>query len=114
VSLECIEISIQVKDLYTASNGDGTNEAVDKFAHGLPFSAAYSVKGSCCVIVDRFSWNNRVARQESAKLMQMLLAASARQHFHPERLADRDFSVEELVNSIAGRRTSIPRKLNPS
>jgi len=103
-----------VKDLYTATNGDGTNEAVDKFAHGLPFSAACSVKGSCCVIVDRFGWQNRGTRQESPKLLQVLLAASARQHFHPDRIADRDFSTEELVNPIAGRRSSIAKKLNPS
>lgn len=89
-----VEVGIVMEDRHPGANGDGANEAIDQSANGLSSPTTEPKQSGCIVIVHRPRREKGRPREQSAEVMQMPFVAPTSQHFHPNRIADRDLAFK--------------------
>ena len=99
---ENVEIVIVMKNGHIGTNGDSANETIDQLANGFPFLTTEAIESGCIVVVPRLRVDNGRPCEQPTEVMQMLFVARAGEHFHPNRIADRDLTFEQRLDAIAG------------
>ena len=99
---ENVEIGVVMKDGRIGVNGDGADETIDQFANCFPFLATEAIESGCIVVVHRFRGENGRPREQPTVVIQMAFVARAGEHFHSNRIADRDLTFEQRLDAIAG------------
>lgn len=94
VLCQYLELGIQVQHLYIAANGDRGDQTVDELAHGVPPVAASPIERCCSIIVHGFRGQGRRSCEEPPQLMEMLIVASAGEHFHANSIAGGDLDSQ--------------------
>ena len=113
VARKDVKISIVVENPCIGVDGNGTDEAVDQLSDGFPFPAAKSKQGRSLFIVPGCQRQDGRTRKQSTEVMQVPFVPRAGQHFHEDRVADRDLAVEQRLDPITGRGAGIAKKLDP-
>ena len=99
---ENVEIVIVMKNGRIGANGDSANETIDQLANGFPFLATEAIESGCFGVAQRFRGENGRPREQPTEVMQMAFVARASEHFHLNRIADRDLTFEQRLDAIAG------------
>ena len=99
---ENVEIIIVMKNGHIGANGDSADETIDQLANGFPFLATEAIESRCIVVVPRPRGENGRPCEQPTEVIQMPFVARAGEHFHPNRIADRDLTFEQCLDAIAG------------
>ena len=99
---ENVEIVIVMKNGHIGVNGDSANETIDQLANGFPFLPTEAIESGRIVVVPWPRGENGRSCEQPTEVMQMAFAARAGEHFHPNRIADRDLTFEQRLDAIAG------------
>ena len=99
---ENVEIVVVMKNGHIGANGDGSDETIDQLANGFSFLATEAIESGSIVVVPRPRGENGRPCEQPTEVMQMPFVAGAGEHFHPNRIADRDLTFEQCLDAIAG------------
>ena len=110
---ENVEIVVVMKNGHIGANGDSADETIDQLANGFPFLATEAIESGCIVVVHWPRGENGRPCKQPTEVMQMLFVARASEHFHLNRIADRDLAFEQGLDTIAGRGPGVPKKFDP-
>ena len=110
---ENVEIVVVMKNGHIGANGDSANETIDQLANGFPFLATEAIESGCIVVVHRPRGENGRPCEQPTEVMQMLFVSRAGEHFHPNRVTDRDLAFEQGFDTIAGRGPGVTKKFDP-
>ena len=99
---ENVEIFVGMKNGHIGANSDSADETIDQLANGFPFLATEAIESGCIVVEHRPRGENGRPCEQPTEVMQMLFVARAGEHFHPNRIADRDLTFEQRLDAIAG------------
>ncbi len=109
---ERVKIGILVQNGRTDAYGDGTDEAINQLANGLSFPATETVKSGGIVVIPPFRRKYRRTGEQPAQALQMPLVSRAGEHFHANRIADRNLALEQCVDTLTNRRPGVSKKFD--
>lgn len=103
VSCQHLKVSVGVKDLDAGPHGDSPDQTIDQLANRLATSATRSVERGRQLVVGRRRRQHRRSCEQPSELRKLSLIAGSGKQLHGDRVARREFAVEEAINGVADR-----------
>lgn len=103
VAGDCLEVGVGVQDRDVRSDGDGRDETVDQLPNGLTAMPTAAIDSGGLLVVDWLGWQQRGPGEQSTQAVEVTLVAGPRQDLHANRVAARDVSTEECIDTGADR-----------
>lgn len=107
-----VEVVVAMEQRRRSSDGNGSDEAVDQLSHCFPVPATRAVQRGCVFVVGRFGGQQRGAREQSSKVVEVLLVSCTGEHFHSDGVARGDLVVQECVDAVTDGAARVTEELD--